>query len=636
MSPPSPEPNAPCPARSRRSDRTYVAVLALAVVLHSGPTLNRDISLSDDWLRLAALNAAARQTVLEWRALPFRSAYFGGGYPTIAEPEDPALSPFFLLSLLFGEVYGLKLRALCCVLLGALGMYHFCRRVLNFAPQGSFAAGGLLAFASWFHARHLGGNVTEMQYAFTPLLLWLLLRKECAPRHTIAATALLAVVVVDGKLVWASLVLYTALVGLAWAGGVGRLGWRRMWRVPARVVAVAALSLLLAGAKVLPMARLLHERGSLTDPQVYPHARGYSNTAIGGYAPEGIVQSMLSTSYTPGENRAKRLTVGRVALAMALCGLVLGWRALWWLAAPGLLCGWLMMSHHAPVDLFRVLWSVPPFGVMTFPNKYFDFFVLFTLCVLCGLVVSRVAQLSRPRLAWLAPLLALALLWEPLRASGVIARGMFCETLRGHVVRKPRDFFHVRSALEARSGPRLPRSEAYFNFLANVGTLDWFTPLPMHTKVRPRLYVWGDGNDRPNPSYRGEIEARPDGNRAWLVLNRPNRLVLIAEMASPGLVVINQNHSRWWSSDRGEVGCHDDRLALRLREPGTYTITLRYLPWDFMAGLGVSALAAAGLALFAWRSHRLKRSARAAASAERGSSGARSPNARKASSARPQ
>lgn len=567
-----------------------MAALAGAILIHSLPTLNAKLSPSDDWLRLCALNGAARRTVLVERAFPFRSPYFGGGYPTIAEPEDPTFSPFFLLALAFGEAYGLKLRALCCVVVAGWGAFWFARRHLGLCRWGALAASGLLVSASWFHARHLGGNVTEMQYCFVPVLLCLLLRSPARLWATAAAAAILAVVALDGKLVWASTVLYLGLVSLTWAAA-NRGRQRRFWRAPARVLAAAALSLLLAAAKVVPMVSLLHERGSATRPEVYPHRAGYCAASIGGYKSSVLLASLLDTSYSPGENRAMRLTVGYVALAIGAAALLLGWRRLWWMVLPGLICGWLMFSHHARPDLFWLLWHCPPFHVMTFPNKYFDFFVLLTLSLLCGWLLTHMRRWLRPSIARvLLPLLVAGMLWQPYRASLEITRHIYskpCEPARSSA-----EFYQVQSAFEPRSRHRLPQSDAYLNLLSNVGTLDWFTPLPLRTAVQPRFLVLPDGTDRANPSYKGEVHARPQANSARLIAHHPTRMVLATAFEEPGQVVVNQNYSRWWRADHGAVVDCDGLLALAAVQPGSRTIVLRYFAWDVAFGLAISIAAA--------------------------------------------
>lgn len=597
--------------RSQRLDRLCMAALAAAAALHSLPTLvdvsvrpfaislDRRLSPNDDWMRLCALNAAARQTIVEHRAFPFRSPYFGGGYPTIAEPEEPTLSPFFLLTLLSDAVFGLKLRALVCVLIAALGTFHFCRRGLALARIGALAAAGLLVSATWFHARHLSGNITEMQYCFVPVLLCLLLR-ERGTRGTMAAmAAIMATMAIDGKLVWACTILYLGLVSVAW--GVTRRDSRRLaWRLPARLLTAAVLSLLLAAARIVPMTCLLYEQGGAAGPRIYPHGPGYSRATIGGYSAITLKQSLLDPSYRAGANRAARLTVGRVALLAAVFGLIFGARALWWMVLPGLVCGWLMFSHYARPDIFRLLWQIPPFHTMTFPQKYFDFFFLFTLCTLCGWLLTKLnRELPKGVSSVTWAVLLVGLLCQPCAISYSITR---------HIYRMPctqererGEFFQVRSAFEAPSRPRLERSGTYLNFLANVGTIDWFTPLPIPTIVRPRARVHCDDTDRPNPLYRGEIHALPKQNRAWLVVHRPTHLVVAADVKQAGVIVINQNYSRWWRSTHGEVVDWNGLLAVRVGKQGTPTVVLRYLPWDFLLGLAVSSITALALAVWLWR-----------------------------------
>ena len=77
----------------------------------------------DDWLQHAARHAAVRISLTELGQFPLRTHFFGGGYPTLWNPEDPTLSPFVALTFVFGEIAAAKLIGLVLYLAGVVGVY---------------------------------------------------------------------------------------------------------------------------------------------------------------------------------------------------------------------------------------------------------------------------------------------------------------------------------------------------------------------------------------------------------------------------------------------------------------------------------------------------------------------------------
>jgi len=106
------------------------AVIGLTWVptLASGQRLNPD----EDFFLYACRHAAIRKSVIEHHTFPLRSHWFGGGFPTLGEPEDPALSPLVLLSLFFGSAVGIKLIGFLAALTSGLATYALARHILEY------------------------------------------------------------------------------------------------------------------------------------------------------------------------------------------------------------------------------------------------------------------------------------------------------------------------------------------------------------------------------------------------------------------------------------------------------------------------------------------------------------------------
>ncbi|MBM4082430.1 MAG: hypothetical protein FJ278_22185, partial [Planctomycetes bacterium] len=170
------------------------------------------LSLNDDWLQLASRHALLRQSLFQDFQFPLRTPFFMGGYPSIADPEDPCLNPLALLTVCFGEVMGLKLIAFTMYLAAGLGMYYLTRRCLGFGRTGALFASLAFGLCGWMPARHAGGNVNEMYFTLTPLILALVLESKTQKGRIVLLALIQAVILTDGKLVWPSIALFIVLL----------------------------------------------------------------------------------------------------------------------------------------------------------------------------------------------------------------------------------------------------------------------------------------------------------------------------------------------------------------------------------------------------------------------------------------
>jgi hypothetical protein len=177
---------------------------------------------------------------------------------------------------------------------------------------------------------------------------------------------------------------------------------------------------------------------------------------------------------------------------------------------------------------------------------------------------------------------------------------------------RQRPFYNVEGLDLPRNRTGPDAAVTYLNLLQNIGTIDWHTSMPIAENAAPRYFVTAANQYVPNPEYQGEAflveDADPSRSPARATFS-PNTIAVDVTVRAPGTLVINQNYHPAWESDRGELFDRDGLIALRLRERGSYTIRLRYLPRSFVAGLAVSLLSITGWALacrtfLAWRLER--------------------------------
>ncbi len=167
-------------------------------------------------------------------------------------------------------------------------------------------------------------------------------------------------------------------------------------------------------------------------------------------------------------------------------------------------------------------------------------------------------------------------------------------------------FFSIKGRDLERNRKEPPHAVTYLNLLRNIGTIDWYTGIPIDEDAVPKYFVGKNGKYIPNPDYQGEaffieIEDATDltSSTAESVF-RPNSITVQANVQAPGILVINQNYHKDWHTNRGQLLNKDGLIALRLRETGSYAIRLRYIPRSFYVGLAISVFSLAALVLISW------------------------------------
>lgn len=136
---------------------------------------------------------AQRQSILEYRQLPLRTPFFGGGYPLVANPLDGALNPFFIPALIFGEVIGLKINVFLAHIIGALGMYYLSRFILGYDILGALFSTFVFCLGGNLHRLLIRGvTYPPLYYFFMPLLLALFIKAKENKRYLIYTIFLFA------------------------------------------------------------------------------------------------------------------------------------------------------------------------------------------------------------------------------------------------------------------------------------------------------------------------------------------------------------------------------------------------------------------------------------------------------------
>ncbi|MDA1169403.1 MAG: hypothetical protein O3A36_03635 [bacterium] len=97
-----------------------------------------DLGISD-WDYYFSMHTNIRDSIVQHKQFPLWNPYTCGGTSALGDPEFPALSPLFLMELVFGTPNGLRLSIFASTAIGALGMLHLARKL------GIGVLGGLIA-----------------------------------------------------------------------------------------------------------------------------------------------------------------------------------------------------------------------------------------------------------------------------------------------------------------------------------------------------------------------------------------------------------------------------------------------------------------------------------------------------------
>jgi len=595
--------------RGRELDLLAFGVVLLITTLSWIPTLTsgRRLNMDEDFFLYAARHEAVRQSVIRHRTFPLRSHWFGGGFPTLGEPEDPALNPLVLLSVLFGAVIGIKMIGFLAALISAMGTYAVTRYILKYTRWGALFSALIMATSLYVPQRMGGGNPNEIWPAYLPLCM-LLLALSCRGRRAalFALPLLLYAMLSDGKQTFIVAVFYLGLLCLLGALPMfsmlsPELPGRRFSVRGVQVLVLALVVTFFIGmVRILAVLELMEARGGLMGAEPFGH--------VGLKAAIGISWHQL-WHFVPGAHGVSHsVTVGwlpLILLVIAAC--CFPRRALPWAITAVLFC-WLVLAEKAPINLFRLLEGVPLFSAIGRPYKFLGFEIVLSIAIGAG---QFFWLLQRLRYRWLEHICALVLIILAVSFLYPKAVARQRDTYTVEIAFEgwapEPEFFNVQGLGLSRNRSEPTGAVGYLNVLQNVGTIDWYAAITLPENAVPRYFV--DARNRAiwNPAYRGEAffvgEAEPSVEAPSAAAHptfRPNSIDVDVTVREPGILVINQNYHPAWRSGRGELFDRDGLIALRLRETGSYTIHLRYLPRSFVVGLAVSVLSLAGWALACW------------------------------------
>jgi hypothetical protein len=543
-----------------------------------------------DWDFQLHHHAVPRLTILDYGELPLWNPFNRSGVPMLAHPESRVLSPTFLLTLLFGEVAGLKLELLLHLMIGLTGVYALLRH-WGTEPIGSVAAAFVFVFNSSFAIHLTVGHVWALSFAWLPWVLLAYERSLDDARYSLAVSGILVIIFFSGApypfmVSWLMLGCHALFTGIA----------ARSLAPPTRLLSLVVLQVVLLSAiKLLPTAELMS-----AFPRSTPAESGYTLSALGNALldPHQVLAS--ARAERPEEFNGTPLHegayVGFVAAGLCLVGaLARGRRGLASLAMA-VLFFWISLGQHAPVDLWKWIHPFPGFDNMRMVQRFAVVGVLF-LSVFAGFGVAAIARVNRAAALGAAALLLVELMIvnRPVFRDAFAIAPIAVEQSAEFEQLRALPYYDQKGWIEGRPPAGLPAmTSLYPAVLSKRGSTLGYFIVPFVSHAAPSGA----------PSYRGEVYLE-SGAAASYASWSPNRLeVELAEAARRGeSLFINQNYDSGWiaratDSDTPRlVDAHAGLIRVALL-PGDRRIELRYRPRSFTIGAAISFAGALGF--FAW------------------------------------
>jgi len=283
----------------------------------------------------------------------------------------------------------------------------------------------------------------------------------------------------------------------------------------------------------------------------------------------------------------------------------------WVMLALAVLFAWLGFGPHAPVDLFRPLWSLPVFHSMRGPVRYTSFVVAWAACPVAAaglqLLARALLRRSVPR-AVVVALAALCLAWPAVQSA---CRNGTSFTHRIPLSTPPTEPF-VQEALrgthfgQSRGGDQaFDRGNLlkYANLKVGVGTVYRPEDLPVEPRAQGRRIYHVDLRQYvENPRYFGEAMCEPGDGTAQVVAAGAGEFEVAVVLQQPGRVILNQNWADGWRAWLGEREVTASEwfglLSVEVDAAGTHTLTFRYRSPGFDLGLALTGITLVGCVAF--------------------------------------
>ena len=525
----------------------------------------------DDWDQNSASQWSAYWVIHRYHQFPFWNPFECGGMPLLGDPQSHFVTPWFLLTMIFGPVVGLHLQVFLYDAIAWAGGYVL-GRVLGLRRISAICIGTAFAGSSWFFLRVAAGHMVIMVFVYLPWIIaagWKASERGQL-RYAALCGAVLALSFFEGSPyppLFEALTLALVLVGRA----AVQLSARPLFALALAAVFTAGFGAVKGSPAMTTMAS--HPR----DTDV-----GYSNSF---YSLEEALLSRYQDHNRPSLDGwgfwESGAYVGLFAV-IAVAGLLSPRKALPWILTAIVLFH-LARGWTGPNSLYVWLHSMPFFSSTRLPSRILIPFTLM-VAVLAGIGIDAMCSRGSPSVLAVCALLILIGGADMLMVSRPNLHYVWMwEVPRGL---PPINF------VQYQRDPAVAESSVVRD---RQGVVNCYVYTDWPTDVK------GSNDD----GYRGEQYLLGPGS-VTLTRWTPNRLEYTVDAPSAAVLMINENYDPSWrvTSGPGQTFSQDGLLAVHV-PAGKSQVVLRYISMAAMYGMIISMLTAlAAFMLIRWESRR--------------------------------
>jgi hypothetical protein len=557
-----------------------------------------------DWGFHLYMNSVVKESLAQHGQLPFWDPYRCGGNVALAHPEFPAFSLMFLLAWLFPTMLGFKLAIILYAALGLLGAWLLGRQ-MRLSPLAAAVPAIVYTLNSSLFLYLAEGNYWARAVVWLPWLAYFWLKCGESRRYALPAGAFLLLILLDTNIYMFGVALFFLA---SWAVLDAAIRRRRQYLVALVLVGLAAG--LFGAFKVLPMYDFARQfADQRTDPE-------------SGYTWKSLTTGLLDPNQDPYGHwfPDKRpffhhgTYIGWLPLLLGLAGVLLAWKRWFLWLTVGLLALIISFGKNGFINLYAVIKALPLYASFHEATRFLPVAML-ALGLFAGYTVDFFLRVKSVKLGE-----------KPLTVSHGVRTGIFLALLgfillNMHAVNTavlPKVFIapplplgppaaeysQVNSPYGTNpwsDGKLLPQSLYYdvwghamvLNLFQNKGTMKGNCHGAVGVlQAQPAFFDDGAAN----PAYRGEAYLDGMNGTARITEFTNNRIRVTVETATPGLLVLNQNHYGEWraSGGTGLLQKHTTGLMAVPVDSTTREVTFWYSPRLFTAGLLISLLAIIG------------------------------------------
>ena len=124
----------------------------------------------DDWDQNSASQWSAYWVIHRYHQFPFWNPFECGGMPLLGDPQSHFVTPWFLLTMIFGPVVGLHLQVIIYDAIAWAGGYVL-GRVLGLRRISAICIGTAFAGSSWFFLHVAAGHIVLLIFVYLPWII---------------------------------------------------------------------------------------------------------------------------------------------------------------------------------------------------------------------------------------------------------------------------------------------------------------------------------------------------------------------------------------------------------------------------------------------------------------------------------